>query len=260
MIYKCGGCELPYESKEFGPRASYCPRCNPNATWNVPITSAVAYMRCSGRGQVDGDTWDRQEEAISKYAAANGITVVSWFRDEAVTGKMELEGRDGLSACVHYVQTEDVKLVLVEDSTRLARDLIVAEVCIREFQRVGVRVVSASGGIDLTEGDSANPTAKLVRQILAAVSEFERCCIYNKLMSARKRKKAAGGKAEGRYAFGEDPKRPEEIATLEKIKFARSNTMTCDQIADSMNVAQVPTRSGKPWRGTTVAKILKRSA
>jgi hypothetical protein len=96
-------------------------------------------------------------------------------------------------------------MVLVESSDRLARDLIVAEVVIREFQKVDVRVVAASGGIDLTAGDDSNPTAKLVRQILAAVSEFDRCVISLKLRAAKDRMKARGEKAEGRKAFGENP-------------------------------------------------------
>jgi hypothetical protein len=33
----------------------------------VPL-KAVSYLRCSGLGQVDGDTWDRQTAAITKYA------------------------------------------------------------------------------------------------------------------------------------------------------------------------------------------------
>ena len=221
---------------------------------------AVAYMRCSGHGQVTGDTWERQIEAITQYARANDIEVVEWFRDEAVTGKMELEGRVALSNCVEYVQQHAIKLVLVEDSTRLARDLIVAEVCIREFQRIGVRVVSAAGSIDLTEGDDSNPTAKLVRVILAAVSEFERCSIRNKMMAARIRKKAAGGKGEGRYAFGKDPKRPKEVGTLERLHYFRSSGQTVSYISTWLNLFfdVHPTRSGKPWRATTVAKILSR--
>lgn len=35
-------------------------------------------MRCSGDGQITGDTWDRQHEIIHKYAAANAIEIIGW--------------------------------------------------------------------------------------------------------------------------------------------------------------------------------------
>jgi len=170
------------------------------------MTRAVSYLRCSGESQTTGDTWERQIAKIAEYVGSHDIAVVSEFRDAAVTGKMELENRSGLSACLTYVREHDIKLVLVEDQTRLARDLIVAEICVREFQKLGVQVIAASGGVNLTEGDDSNPTAKLIRQILAAVSEFERCCIVLKLRGARQRKKAKSGHCEGRYLYGHDPR------------------------------------------------------
>ena len=217
------------------------------------MTLAVSYLRCSGKGQIDGDTWDRQQASIDKYAVANGISIVSDFRDEGITGKMELENRDGLTACIQYVQEHSIKIVLVESSDRLARDSIVAEVCVREFQRIGVSVVTAEGN-DLTKGDDLNPTAKLIRQILAAIAEFDRCVTVNKLRGARQRKKAKEGKCEGQKGFGE---LPEEQSTLQHIR-ALSATRNPRGIADWLNDNNIPSRSGKLWGRATVAKIVKR--
>jgi hypothetical protein len=50
---------------------------------------------------------------------------------------------------------------------------MVSEIILAEFRKTGVKVISADGGIDLTLGND-DPTGKLVRQILAAVSEFIR--------------------------------------------------------------------------------------
>ena len=218
-------------------------------------TLAVAYMRCSGESQRDGDTWDRQTEAINKYAIGAGVQIVEWFRDEAVTGKMELEGRAGLSACIAAVRDKSIHMVIVEDSSRLARDLIVAEVCIREFQKIGVRVIAAYGGVDLTAGDDSNPTAKLVRQILAAVSEFDRCCINLKLKAARDRIREKGLKCEGRPMFGA---KPGEGDTLRIMRELRVKGATFAQIAESLNMEGVKARSGGPWYASTLQKILAR--
>ena len=219
------------------------------------VIPSVSYLRCSGENQIQGDTWDRQQSVILKYATPNSFEVVKEFRDEGVTGKMELEGRSGLSACIEYVRTEGIKVVLIEDSTRLARDMIVAEIVIREFQKIGVRVISASGGVDLTEGDDSNPTAKLIRQILAAVSEFERCCITLKLRGARERKREATGRCEGVLPFGD---KPGEASSLEMMKSLRAAGLSCDKIADALNANGIPARRGGPWRGDTVNRILKR--
>jgi len=219
------------------------------------VIEAVTYLRCSGESQSLGDTWERQSETCQKYAAHNGVEIVCQFRDEGLTGKTELENRDGLSACMTYVRQHGIGLVLVEDQTRLARDLIVSEVCIREFQKIGVRVVAASGGVDLTEGDDSNPTAKLIRQILAAVSEFERCVIVLKLSRARKRIRDEFGKCDGKKAFGE---KDGEAPILERMQTLHSLGMSSLTIAGVFNEQGIPSRSGRPWRSTTIAKILAR--
>ena len=218
---------------------------------------AVAYMRCSGDGQIKGDTWDRQWEAIFGYASSKSIHIATSFRDEGVTGKMELEGRSGLSACIDYVQKNNIDTVLVESSDRLARDMIVAEIIVREFQKIGVRVIAASAGIDLTEGSDSNPTAKLIRQILAAIAEFDRCVTVLKLRGARERVKAARGKCEGRHAFGD---KPEEKEALRRIIAMHESDYSSTLIAEVLNGQgdDVKTRSGKPWNRSTVAKIVKR--
>jgi len=232
------------------------------------MTEAVSYLRVSSEGQISGDGFPRQREKIFSYASANSFTLLEEFRDEGVTGKMEIEGRGGLSACIEYVRTNNVKVVLIEDSTRLARDMIVAEVVVREFQKIGVRVISASGGVDLTAGDDSNPTAKLIRQILAAVAEFDRCCINIRMRGGRDRKRRETGKCEGQKSYGQfkikddDPasvlKAEQEKKTLHTIRSLRASGVSCDKIAEALNTNGVATRKGGPWIGATVNRILKR--
>ena len=216
--------------------------------------NAVAYCRCSGEA-FDGETWARQEEAINRYARAHDIEIVEWFRDEGVPGKTEMRNRAGLAACMARVENNCIKLVIVESSDRLARDSMVSELIIREFQKSGVRIVSASGGIDLTAGDDTNPTAKLVRQILAAVAEFDRCVIVLKLRAARERLRQQNGKCEGRMAYGTKPGEEAVHATILEMS---SKCILSDDIADYLNNHGVKTRYGKPWKGSTIRKILNR--
>ena len=226
------------------------------------MTIAVSYLRVSGESQIAGDGFPRQREICLKYATPNGIEIVEEFRDEGVTGKMELEGRAGLSACLQYVREHGIGLVIVESSDRLARDMIVAEVIIREFQKIGVKVISASGGVNLTEGDDSNPTAKLIRQILAAVAEFDRCVIVLKLRGARERKRAETGKCEGRRAFGENEAEKPILDWIIRLHDDPTERRTPKQIAEVLNSEGVPTRGTKhgksPWHPSTINKILAR--
>lgn len=220
---------------------------------------AVAYMRCSGFGQVDGDTWDRQLSAIQKYARANEIEIVDQYRDEGVSGKTELEGRAGLAACLERVENNGVKLVLVESADRLARDAMVGEIIIRQFQKAGCTVISASGGVNLTEGDDSNPTSKLIRQILASVAEFDRCVTVLKLKAAKERIRAKGERCEGRKPFGSHPDRPEEKETL-ALMISLSATQNAQQIAEELNGRGITSRSGGKFFPNTVRRILARTA
>ena len=45
---------------------------------------AFSYLRVSGKGQVLGDGFPRQREAIEKYAKASGISIEEEFRDEGI--------------------------------------------------------------------------------------------------------------------------------------------------------------------------------
>jgi len=50
---------------------------------------------------------------------------------------------------------------------------MVGEVILGEFHALGVSVVAAESGTDLTVGDD-DPTRVLIRQVLGAVSQFEK--------------------------------------------------------------------------------------
>ena len=218
------------------------------------MTPAVAYYRCSGMGQVSGDTWSRQSEAVQKFAASQGFEIVAEYRDEGVSGTKELENRPGLAAALERIENNGVKLLIVESADRLARDSMIAELIVRQFQKSGGRILTASG-VDLTEGNDANPTAKLIRSVLAAVADFDRCVTVLKLRAARQRMKARSGRCEGVKPFGELP--GEEPILAQIVTFA-GRDLDAKEIAETCNLHALPTRSGKPWRASTIRKILSR--
>ena len=58
------------------------------------------------------------------------------------------------------IRSNGVRLMLVERADRLARDLMVGDVLLAEFRKLGVAVVAADSGTALTAGDD-DPTRVL---------------------------------------------------------------------------------------------------
>ena len=219
---------------------------------------AFSYLRVSSRGQVDGDGFDRQRDKIQKWAKANGATIEREFREEGISGANELDGRPAMIELLGAIASNGVRTVLVERADRFARDLVASELLLREFTRLGVRVIEAEGGNDLSAGDDGNPTAKLVRQILAAVSEFDKTSIVLKLKAARCRARREQGRCEGRKPFGE---REGEAATMDLIRSLRrkpkgGKRMTFAAIAEKLNQEGIPSRTGKPWHAEVIRRLL----
>jgi DNA invertase Pin-like site-specific DNA recombinase len=91
-------------------------------------TSVVTYVRCSGGGQVEGDTVPRQREAVARFAKSAGMVVVREFSDLGVSGTKELVDRPGLTDLLAFVTANGINAVVVENADRWARDLVVGEI------------------------------------------------------------------------------------------------------------------------------------
>ena len=125
------------------------------------------------------------------------MEVVDEFRDAGVSGAKDLDNRPGLAALLDRVESNGVKIVLVENATRLARDLMVEEVILQQLTSACCKVIATDSGTDLT-ADSDDPTRRLIRQVLGAVAEFDRRVTVMKLRAARERRRAQGERCEGR--------------------------------------------------------------
>jgi len=216
---------------------------------------AFGYLRTSGKGQIGNDGFPRQREAISRYAKTNRIEVVQEFGDEAVTGTVDAMDRPGLTDLFVALKANGVRKVILENPTRLARDLMISEIILAEFRKIGVKVISADGGMDLTLGND-EPTGKLIRQILGAVAEWEKCALVQKLRASRLRMRRAGQPCEGRKPYGNTP---EEQKTVDLILSLRKDGKSLVAITQLLNANAVKPRTGAKWHPTQIQRIANRA-
>ena len=150
---------------------------------------AVCYVRTSSATNVGGDKDKRQRASIARFAKSKGFDLVGEVDDPAVSGADPIETRPGFTALLDRIEGNGVRVVLVEDASRFARDLVAQELGVLMLIKRGVRVLTAAGD-DLT--DTSDPTRIMMRQIAGAFAEYEKRRLVAKLNAARDRK--AGGR------------------------------------------------------------------
>jgi DNA invertase Pin-like site-specific DNA recombinase len=213
------------------------------------VKRAYAYLRVSGKSQVDGDGFPRQRAAIQAYAKAHDIRIVRWFEEEGVSGT--LSERPALQDMMLALLADGVRTVLIEKLDRLARDLMVQETIMGDFRKQGFELISVCEP-DLCSDD---PSRKLVRQIFGAIAEYDRAMIVLKLRAARDRKRSKTGHCEGRKAFGS---RPNEQATIKRMRELAKQGLSYSAIAIALNSENRPTQTGTLWFPATVSRTLNR--
>jgi DNA invertase Pin-like site-specific DNA recombinase len=219
---------------------------------------AVSYVRVSGKGQVEGDGPERQRLAIERFAKASRLAIVEEYSDLGVSGTKELADRPGLARLIDRLESNGVGTVVVERADRLARDLMVQEVILGQFVKIGTRIVTADG-VDLTSSD--DPTRRLIRQVLGAVAEFEKNVTVLKLRAARERKRAKGERVEGVKPYGHHPAERAVIERMRQLrrKPTKGRRLSVAKIAAQLNAEGHANRAGRDWSAQMVHHVLSAS-
>lgn len=215
---------------------------------------AVAYYRTSSAANVGADKGSeaRQRDAVRSYGRALRMEIVEEFYDPAVSGADPIDIRPGFVALLDYCATNGIGVVLVENASRFARDLAI--------QLAGHALLKGRG-LDLVPVDAPSyfsdpsPTAEMVRQILGAVSQFEKAGLVAKLKHARDRKRAATGRCEGR------PPVPDHVVA-EARRLFRKNPKTGERRSLRAISAALAERGmlgpkGRPYLPGSVARMIE---
>jgi site-specific DNA recombinase len=130
---------------------------------------AVAYVRVSDDGQIDGESLDTQRNRIQKYADDNDIEIVKWFGDEGISGKTVRKRTDMLELLKYCAKNKgDVGYVIFYKMWRASRDApsYYAEID-TVLHGLGIVVRSASEYIDET------PTGRFIKGVLVLNGQLD---------------------------------------------------------------------------------------
>src|SRR5688572_13110858 len=139
------------------------------------------YARVSTTDQ----TCENQLLELRRYADARGWTVTREYVDEGVSGAKER--RPALDSLVKDAKRRRFDVLVCWRLDRLGRNLRHLVTLLEDLQAVGVSFVSLGEGIDCT-----TPAGKLQLHILAALAEFERERIRERVLAGLARAKAQG--------------------------------------------------------------------
>lgn len=219
------------------------------------LTKAIAYYRTSSAANVgaDKDSLKRQRLAVETFAKRAGYVIVESYYDAAVSGADAIDARRGFAAALARIAGNGVRTIIVETASRFARDIIVQETGWRYLKGLGVDLIAADSP-DAFLDDT--PTAKMVRQILGVVAEFEKASLVAKLKGARDRKRRETGKCGGRKNYAELS--PEAVALAKRLARYPTNgrKRSLRDVAAELASQGYVSRAKTPYGAAAVSRML----
>jgi DNA invertase Pin-like site-specific DNA recombinase len=217
---------------------------------------AVAYLRTSSAANVgaDKDSEKRQRAAIEAYAKRAGIEIVDEFYDAAVSGADPIDQRRGFTDMLKRIEGNGVRTIIVETANRFARDLMVQEVGYSILKERGIELIAADSPTSFLDD---TPTAKLIRQVLGAVAEFDKAMTVAKLRAARDRKRASTGRCEGRKSHAQvHPDLVREAKRLRR-RSPKGHQRSLREIAATLAAQGIVNANGRPFSPSSVKSMIE---
>jgi DNA invertase Pin-like site-specific DNA recombinase len=208
----------------------------------APAGTAVGYIRCSTEEQTQsGLGMEAQQVDILAAAARKGWTVVEWFVEESVSGKVQVLDRPVFPQALAALDEGRAERLIVGRLDRLGRDA--GDVLNLDRDHPGAIYMCDR---DL---DTSNSNDRLQLVVMAGVAENERHKISERTKAALAAKKARGDRLGRPQVLGDD--------IVRRVLTERRAKRTLQAIADGLTSDGILTARGKDsWQAGTVRHVL----
>lgn len=220
-------------------------------------TKAVAYLRVSTEKQSDlGVSIEAQEQKVNAYASLYDLELVDIIVDAGASAKT-LE-RPKLQKALGMLKAGQADALLVVKLDRLTRSVVDLGKLIESYFAPGkAALLSVSEQID-----TRSASGRMVLNILATVSQWEREIIAERTSIAMKYKQSQGEYIGGHAPYGfkiVDGVQVEdefEQSVIQQAKRLRASGLSLSAVARKLEELGIRTRNNKPF----VAQQIKRLA
>lgn len=151
---------------------------------------AIGYRRVSSRDQIQGTGLDRQATQIKKFASENAFQLERIFTEKGISGVVEK--RPAFSEMIAYADAHDIKIIIIEDMTRLARELLLQMQLATYIASKEIDLYSANTGENISRAIYDDPMRKAMVQIQGVFSELERSTLSKRMIAGRDLQRETG--------------------------------------------------------------------
>ena len=191
-----------------------------------------------------------QSGSIAVYTRSI-LKASTWMK--VYRGSTEYQNRPAFMQMFNKLAENGTNLVLVSNQDRLSRQLLIQELIIRDFNELGISIISVANG-DLTNTDDEH--ANMVRQVIGSLIQMERHKLTRRLRIAREKVRNEKGKCEGRKPLQEsNPDLLKAVLRLHR-KSPKAPRRTYKQISQILNDEGFTTSKGTPITPNYVCVII----
>jgi site-specific DNA recombinase len=221
------------------------------------VTKTIAYLRVSTDKQADrGVSLDAQRAKVAAYAELYDLELVEIIVDAGVSAKtLDRPGLTQALGMLRAGKAEALLVVKLDRLTRSVRDL--GELVERHFAPGKAALLSVGEQID-----TRSAAGRLVLNVLASVSQWEREAIGERTAAAMAHKASCGEYTGGETPYGyavQDGRLVEldaEQAVLRQARELRAAGLSLRAIAAELDRAGLRARNGKVFAASQVQRMM----
>ena len=204
----------------------------------------IGYSRVSTAEQAnEGVSLVMQARTIGSYCDVKDWPISEVISDKGQSAKSL--NRPGMQRLLAMVDAGEVSTLIVYKLDRLTRSVADLDRLVKLFEKKGVALVSLQESLDATTA-----TGRLMMNLLASVSQWEREVIGERTKDALQELKAEGKKL-GRSGYADQE-------TIGYLKTEYSQGRSYHELAAELNTRGIQTARGGVWAAATVRNLVLR--